>query len=313
MAGPHDTYFKAIFSDPEVASAHLRSQVPADARDAIDWSSLDLAPGSFVDKELRERHSDLLFSVSLADGAPGLLYIVFEHQSSHDPLMALRLHRYIQHVWDRWTRENPDAVAIPAIISSLLIQGPRPWRGPTRLQDCVAIPPQLDSLRPYIPDVRTVVLELARIPDDALPGDPVGRLGLAMLKHSRGPDRWRALLRHEHLLAALPPHKNARAIRASLHYLLRVSPDGPGPEVLTMLRQQTSPTLVDDEMSEWDLWRLNELRRMVGRQLVWRFGEAADSLVPFVERASRPMLDDIAKAVVQSADLDEITEILNNV
>jgi predicted transposase YdaD len=45
----------------------------------LDLESLRLMPGSFVDDELRSRHTDLLFSVTFR-GRPALIYVLFEHQ-----------------------------------------------------------------------------------------------------------------------------------------------------------------------------------------------------------------------------------------
>jgi hypothetical protein len=49
MHHPHDKLFKAGFSDPETSAGFLRSQLPPLVVDAIDWSSLCLQPGSFID------------------------------------------------------------------------------------------------------------------------------------------------------------------------------------------------------------------------------------------------------------------------
>ncbi|MFO0714458.1 MAG: Rpn family recombination-promoting nuclease/putative transposase [Sandaracinus sp.] len=57
---PHDALFKAVFSSPEHAEAELRAVLPARLARRIDWSTLALAGGSFVDEALKERHSDLL-------------------------------------------------------------------------------------------------------------------------------------------------------------------------------------------------------------------------------------------------------------
>jgi predicted transposase YdaD len=49
MHQPHDKLFKAGFSDPETTARFLRSQLPPALTAAIDWSSLRLEPGSFID------------------------------------------------------------------------------------------------------------------------------------------------------------------------------------------------------------------------------------------------------------------------
>jgi predicted transposase YdaD len=65
MSNPHDALFKRTFQDLETAAGELRSVLPAKLVERIDWGSLRLEPGSFVDGRFRERHTDLLYSVRL--------------------------------------------------------------------------------------------------------------------------------------------------------------------------------------------------------------------------------------------------------
>jgi len=95
-------------SRPEHAASILRLVLDAAIAARIDFASLQLCPGSYVDEALKERHSDLLFSASIG-GRPGLVYILFEHQSRADGKMTFRLLRYEVRIWERWLRDNPDA------------------------------------------------------------------------------------------------------------------------------------------------------------------------------------------------------------
>ena len=86
---PHDGLFKAVFSHPEHARGALRAVVPAAMAEALDWSTLALQPGSFVDPLLIERHTDLLFTTAWRGGAEALVYLLFEHQSTPRSLKPL--------------------------------------------------------------------------------------------------------------------------------------------------------------------------------------------------------------------------------
>ena len=59
---PHDALFKSVFQQPENAAAELQHVLPPEHVAAIDWSTLKLEPGSYVDEALADQHSDLLFS-----------------------------------------------------------------------------------------------------------------------------------------------------------------------------------------------------------------------------------------------------------
>src|SRR6187399_1970474 len=91
---PHDALFKKTFSVVEHAAAELRAVLPAALVARTDFSTLALCPGSYIDENLAGSQSDLLFSVKV-DGKPSLIYVLFEHQSSPDKLMPLRLLGYI--------------------------------------------------------------------------------------------------------------------------------------------------------------------------------------------------------------------------
>jgi predicted transposase YdaD len=56
---PHDALFKAAFENPANAAALFRQRLPPVLALAIDWDSLTLEPGTFVDPSLADRHSDL--------------------------------------------------------------------------------------------------------------------------------------------------------------------------------------------------------------------------------------------------------------
>jgi hypothetical protein len=60
---PHDALFEAAFQNPDHAAATFRAVLPPELVRPIDWSSLRLESGSFVDAELRETEGDLAFSV----------------------------------------------------------------------------------------------------------------------------------------------------------------------------------------------------------------------------------------------------------
>ena len=60
---PHDRLFRKVFSEPAEAAGLLRAYVPSWLVETLDWSSLTLMPGSYVDDDLRASESDLLFTV----------------------------------------------------------------------------------------------------------------------------------------------------------------------------------------------------------------------------------------------------------
>jgi predicted transposase/invertase (TIGR01784 family) len=84
---PHDAVFRRVFGVPANAASQLRAVLPPGLTARLDLGRLAPAPGSFVDESLRWRHSDLLFTAPL-DDRDAFIYVLIEHQSSDDPLMA---------------------------------------------------------------------------------------------------------------------------------------------------------------------------------------------------------------------------------
>ena len=75
---PHGHLFRLVFADPEETAAFLRARLPDSYQRGILWSSLRRAAGSFVDQELRDSASDLLFEVRSAAAAPRQwLYLLY--------------------------------------------------------------------------------------------------------------------------------------------------------------------------------------------------------------------------------------------
>ena len=70
---PHDSLFKATFSQIEHAAGLLGLVLPPELVRHIDFTTLTVRPGSFVDEALKERFSDILFSAMVSE-RPAFFY-----------------------------------------------------------------------------------------------------------------------------------------------------------------------------------------------------------------------------------------------
>ena len=69
----------------------LQAYLPEPLSRQLNWATLTLLDGTFIDEALRESESDLLFEIEHAGGPePLLVYILFEHQSSPDAWRVCR-------------------------------------------------------------------------------------------------------------------------------------------------------------------------------------------------------------------------------
>ncbi|MFT4085833.1 MAG: Rpn family recombination-promoting nuclease/putative transposase [Gordonia sp. (in: high G+C Gram-positive bacteria)] len=192
----HDALLRTALGKPEHAGSELLSVLPPEVSAQLDLKQLDLQPGSFVDGELRQSHTDLLFRTTYA-GDDAYVYVLIEHQRTPEPLMALRMLGYQVRIWRRHVAENPGATTIPVIVPVVIYQGRRRWAAPVDVADLLdATPEASDALGALVPHARYVLDDLTVVDDDALrarPLTPGARITLVSLSKAPGDDdatRW---------------------------------------------------------------------------------------------------------------------------
>jgi predicted transposase/invertase (TIGR01784 family) len=140
QATPHDSVFRQVFGAPANAASQLRAVLPPALTARLDLDQLTRVPASFVDEALKWRHSDLLFTAPL-DGRDAFVYVLVEHQSSDDPLMAFRILRYVTRIWDHYLRDHPRARQLPTVIPLVVHHGRSQWANPVQLLELIDLDP----------------------------------------------------------------------------------------------------------------------------------------------------------------------------
>ena len=90
---PHDATFRQFLTQPAIARDFMEIHLPAELRAICDLGTLKLESGSFVEDDLRQYFSDVLYSLKTTTG-DGYIHVLIEHQSTPDRHMAFRLLRY---------------------------------------------------------------------------------------------------------------------------------------------------------------------------------------------------------------------------
>jgi predicted transposase YdaD len=239
---PHDWLFKEIFSVPEHAASHLRSVLPAELVTRIDWDSLALENTRLHISGLDAKQADVLLSAQLA-GKPALLYVVFEHQSTDDPRMPLRMLRYVLGVWSEYVKLNPTTRTLPPVIPCLLYHGPAPWKSPTDVAAMVDVDDETRALLgPLIPSMHFLLDDLTALNPDQLnarTSSAAVRLALnALHRFATTNDPVGELRRLQDLnRELLSADSGPQALSAVLWYLLTVNDADPA--ALEMVLDQT--------------------------------------------------------------------------
>ncbi len=235
---PHDRFFKDIFGRPEAVLELCQTHLRLDLVAAIDWRTLKLESGSFIDEWLAEYLSDLLYSVQLRD-EPLLLYFLFEHRSRPDRDMPLRLLIYMAGIWKRWREQAGPGARPPCVIPIILHQGSEPWRISPRFHDWLAMPEAVrEKLARFEPDFEHVLIDLSEIPLERLAGGLVSQLALSLMKAVREDrlEEWVELA--ESALAELTRNPDrAGLFRTLLRYAFAAggSKQGKGPSTMKRL------------------------------------------------------------------------------
>ena len=160
---PHDRLFRSVFSEASEAAGLLQTALPAELRNKLDWTTLNLKDGTFLDEALQESESDLLYEAAYREsgesgtrgeneksreneesgegeerGTSGKrrerfwLYLLFEHQSTPDAWMPFRLLKYCCRIWEAEIRDGTRPGALRLIVPVVFYQGRRGWRHSSR-------------------------------------------------------------------------------------------------------------------------------------------------------------------------------------
>ncbi|PHM36575.1 Rpn family recombination-promoting nuclease/putative transposase [Xenorhabdus innexi] len=140
----HDALFKHFLTQPETAREFLSLYLPEEIRSLCDLATLKLESGSFVDRHLRQLHSDVLYSVETTQG-DGYIYCLIEHQSTPDPLMAWRLMYYMMSTMAAHLKKGH--TELPLVVPLLFYHGEiRPYPYSNHWLDCFTYQKQAERL-----------------------------------------------------------------------------------------------------------------------------------------------------------------------
>lgn len=271
-APPHDAFFKAVFENPEHASAMARHVLSNLDKSAIDWRSIESSSATFVDPELERNYTDLLFSVNIA-GKQG-----HRRRSSNKHL--------------------------PVILTIVVSNAEFGWNGPLSLRDQYQPHPSsiagLDSL---LPQFRLVLLDLSKVSNDELKNWALAAFPKAALFALRDiHDDQKILQNFEHwapyAAAAAQTPCGVEALRQLMRYITQSSPDLNIEDFRAKIRQHL-PRAENELMSIYEqaLQKGQQQGREQGRQdslrqlLTLKFGELPPQYATRLQAARPEELD----------------------
>ena len=259
---PHDKLFRATFSNPENAAAFLRHHLGGPLPALVDWNSLSLLAGSFIDSKMAGSEADLLFSARIG-GSDDLLYLLWEHQRTDAPLMGLRLLSYMVRIWKRQIRESGPSARLAPILPLVLAQDKDHWKTSTQFHELFAFPSEhWGAVRACTPDFAFRLLQLVDLPYEDIHGTPEGILTLRSLKAEPLGELFHDLVWDRAVITGV----SREAVERFFHYVLNANVDT---EVFrAKVVQQESRNLTELAMTLADRFRQEGRQegRMEGRQ-----------------------------------------------
>jgi len=130
---PHDATFRQFLTQPDIARDFMALHLPPELRVRCDLSTLKLESGSFVEDDLRQYFSDVLYSLKTTAG-DGYIHVLIKHQSAPEKHMAFRLMRYAVAAMQRHLEAGHKT--LPLVIPILFYTGRRtPYPYSTRWLD----------------------------------------------------------------------------------------------------------------------------------------------------------------------------------
>ncbi len=190
VISPHDKLFREVTSDLENARSILENNLPKPVLDLMDLKSLEISKDSFIEKELADYYSDMLYRVKLTDGGEGFVYLLFEHKSYYDRYVHLQLLEYMIKIWRLYIKQHKGkgkTFKLPIVIPLLICHARQEWLEETvRLTSLLSGP--VNDLVGYIPNFGFELYDLHRYSDDQIKGTIMTRVMLLLFKYIFKPD-----------------------------------------------------------------------------------------------------------------------------
>lgn len=125
----HDAFFKRMMKNTALASDFFATHLPQEILNLVDLSTIKLEDCSFIDENLYEYESDVLFSVKrMGAEEEGFLYTLCEHQSTPDPEMPFRLIYYIMQFLKRYLIDHRySPFPLPFVYPLVVYNGAVAW------------------------------------------------------------------------------------------------------------------------------------------------------------------------------------------
>lgn len=121
---PHDKFFKETFSIRENVIDFLQGTIPEEILKKLDLSTLTLDNNSYIDEELKEHFSDVVYTC-FSKSKELTIALLFEHKSYPETCPYLQLLRYLLKIWETNIKQTE---RLQPVIPVILYHGKEVWK-----------------------------------------------------------------------------------------------------------------------------------------------------------------------------------------
>jgi len=184
LNNPHDKFFKESFSRKEIAQSFIQEYLPEALRNQINFKTLEILKDSYIDKELTEHFSDILYKVKISR-KNAYLYLLFEHKSYSDTWFGFQLLRNMIKIWESCFKQNKRVIKLPIIIPILIYHGSEKWHLKNSIKPLFE---EIIGTTQYIPDFKSEIFDISHISDEKIKGEVLLQVHFLLLKYIFKPE-----------------------------------------------------------------------------------------------------------------------------
>ena len=134
----HDGLAKKILSDPIAAQEFISHYLPESCKSLLDLATIKVEKESFVEDDLKQKFSDLVFSIKMKNNEKAFIYTLIEAEISPRYWIAFKLWKYMFLLLERHKTKKKSK--FPLIIPIVLYHGNQPFSVPRNLWDLFSHP-----------------------------------------------------------------------------------------------------------------------------------------------------------------------------
>lgn len=318
IQNPHDKFFKESLGNVETAKDFITNYLPEKVLQVLDVNTLEPQKDSFINPELEENFSDLLFQVDICH-KEGYLYLLFEHKSYPDKGVSFQLLKYMVEIWE--TKRNKEkAKEFPIIIPLVIYHGEQKWHLPSSLSELINGYNELPKeIKVYVPNFDYLLYDLSLYSDEDIKGAAQTRITLTLLRDvltKKGEQLTQSFLRAFYYWNDLEDKQSSVGyLETMMRYIFSVAKDLTEKDVEQMIHHLETNNIEGSEvaMTLAEMWREEGVEKGLekGRELGKTEALSEIALLQLTNKLGALPQD--LKVSITKADLPTLQVILTNI